>query len=79
MVDITRALKATPSATDTLCMKFKEKGWINANDHCSEAQLIECALEKIRQDPNKFETFVSLLRDITGITEVADKLERMCI
>ena len=79
MEDITRALQVTPSAKDTLCIKFKQEGWIDTIDDCSEAQLVECVLEKIRQDPSKFVTFVSMLRDTTGITDVADKLENnMC-
>ena len=79
MEDITRSLQATPSAKDTLCIKFKQEGWIDTIDDCSEAQLVECVLEKIRQDPSKFATFVSMLRDTAGITDVADKLEHnMC-
>ena len=79
MEDIIRAIRATPSAKDTLCIKFKQENWIDMTDDCSEAQLVECVLEKIRQDPSKFATFVSMLRDTPGITDVADKLEHnMC-
>ena len=78
MENIERSLKSTPSATSTLSTKFKQEGWIDTTEDCTEAQLVQCALEKIRQDSDKFPTFVSMLNGTAGMSDIAVELERLC-
>ena len=76
MEDITRSIKATPSALDTLCTKFAMADWMDYIGKCSEEKLIRCALEKIRQDSSKYSTFLAMIRDTTGLDTVADAMEQ---
>ena len=74
--DITRAIEATPHAKETISIKFKMKKWIDSNAVCSEAELANCALEKIRQDPKQFPIVVAMFRETAGMDIIADRLEQ---
>jgi hypothetical protein len=73
MEHITRALKATPDATKTLTLKFKQKGWIDPTTDCSEDQLITCAMGKIENDSSTFQDFVAMLSDTAGLQDVVNR------
>ena len=77
MEDIIRSIKATPSAHTTLCTKFKVESWIDILAKCSEEELVQKALVKIEQDSSNFSTFVTMLRDTSGIDIVEIVEERM--
>ena len=72
MEDIIRSIKATPSAHRTLCTKYKAKGWIDILAKSSEEELVELAVEKIRQNSSNFSTFVGMLQDTPGLEDIAD-------
>ena len=74
MEDIIRSIKATLSAHETLCTKFKVKSWINVLATCSEEQLVQSALVKIEQDSSNFSTFVTMLSDTPGL-DIGDIVE----
>ena len=74
MEDIIRSIKATPSAHETLCIKFQVKDWIDVLTECSEKQLVQKALVQIEQDSSNFSTFVTMLRDTPGL-DIADMME----
>ena len=75
--DITRAIKATPEVKECLSIKFKMKQWIKPTAACSEAELAQCALEKVRQDPEQFPILVEMFRDTVGMDIIAKKLEQI--
>ena len=74
--DITTAIKATPEVKESVLIKFKMKQWIKPTTACSEAELAECALEKVRQDPDQFPILVQMFRDTVGMDIIAKKLEQ---
>ena len=74
--DIITAIKATPEVKETLSIKFKMKEWIKPTAACSEAELAECALEKVRQDPGQFSVLVEMFHDTVGMNVIAEKLEQ---
>ena len=74
--DIITAIKATPEVKETLSIKFKMKEWIKPTVACSEAELAECALEKVRQDPEQFPVLVKMFHDTVGMNVIAKKLEQ---
>ena len=74
--DIITAIKATPAVKETLSIKFKMKEWIEPTAACSEAELAECALEKVRQDPEQFPILVKMFHDTVGMDNIAKKLEQ---
>ena len=74
---IIETIKATPSAKDSLSVKFKMSRWIDANVDCSEADLVFCALGRIQQDPNQFPLFLAMLRATAGMDIIADKLSNL--
>jgi hypothetical protein len=78
MEEVVRYLKATPNAHETLSIEFKSEGWIDHITNCSEEQLYQCALERIRQDQqgSQFSTFLTMLHDTPGLNEVANKVEQ---
>ena len=71
-----QAIKATPSVKETLSIKFKMAEWIDTTTKCTEEELVQCALEKVQQDPNHFQTFVRMLQDTPGMDIIAKKLEQ---
>jgi hypothetical protein len=75
--DITTAIKATPEVKESVLIKFKMKQWIKPTTACSEAELAECALEKVRQDPEQFPILLEMFRDTVGMDIIAKKLEQI--
>ena len=69
-------MRATPSAKETISTKFTMKKWIDPTAVCSEAELANCALEKVRQDPEQFPVVVAMFRDTAGMNIIADRLEQ---
>ena len=51
------------------------KEWIDSNAACSEMGLANCALEKVRQDPEQFPIVTAIFRDTAGMNVIADRLE----
>jgi hypothetical protein len=76
MEQIIRCVESTPSAHRTLCTKFQAKGWIDVIADCSVNQLVQCALERIRQDSSEFPTFLAMLHVTAGLRTVANKVEK---
>ena len=74
--DITTAISATPGVKGTLSNKFKMKGWIKHTVDCSEADLANCAVEKVRQDAEQFPILVDMFRGTPGMDIIADRLEQ---
>ena len=74
---ITRALKTTPSASQTLKQKMIEKGWLDPIASPTEEQLVTLVLERIDQDVNQFGEFIAMLRDIEGMDLIVNTLTGM--
>ena len=74
MIDIITALKATPGATDMLTGMYKQKGWMNINEHLTEDLLVTLALDRIQQDPNQYDLFIDMLCDIPGMDLIVDRI-----
>ena len=67
MSDIITALKSTPGATDKLTGKYKQEGWMDITENPTEDQLVTLTLQRIKQDPNQYDMFIDMLRDISGM------------
>ena len=72
--DIVRALQLTPSAKQTLCLKFIEREWLDLSADPKEKDLVTQALGRIELDVNQFEVFVEMLRDIEGMDQIVQIL-----
>ena len=68
--DIVRALQLTPSAKQTLCLKFKEREWLDLPADPTEERLVTQALGRIELDVNQFEVFIKMLDDIKGMDQI---------
>ena len=64
---IVDTLKSSPSAKETLTLRYKEKKWMDVREQLDEQALITIALQRIEMDCRQFDTFVSMLKDITGM------------
>ena len=73
---IIRMIKATPSAKETVFRKCKMASWIATDTDCPIDNLVDCVLQRIREDASEFSIFVKMLRDTTGMATLADKLEK---
>ena len=71
---ITSALKSTPGATDKLTGKYKQKGWMDINEQPTEDKLVTLALTRIKQDPNQYDMFIDMLRNIPGMDLTMDRI-----
>ena len=74
--DITTAIQATPGVKGILSNKFKMIEWISPTADCSEADLANCAVEKVRQDAGQFPILVDMFRGTAGMDIIADRLEQ---
>ena len=72
--DIVRALQLIPSAKQNLCLKFKEREWLDLPADPTEEQLVYQALGRIELDVNQFEVFVKMLDDIKGMDPIVQNL-----
>ena len=72
--DIVRALQLTPSAKQTLRLKFIEKEWLGLHADPTEDVLVTQALGRIQSDVNQFEVFVEMLRDMEGMDQIVQNL-----
>ena len=75
MENIIDALKATPSVKYKLNVQCKEKGWLSASADPLEEELVRLVLERIRWRASQFTLFKGMLREITGMDQIANTLE----
>ena len=73
---IVQAIKATPSVKESLSIKFITAEWIDTTTQCTEKELVQCALGKIEQESSKFQTFVRMLRETTGMDTIAKMVKQ---
>ena len=74
LVDITDILKLTPSAQAKLTQLYQQNKWLEITDKPNADELVRLALARIKLDPGQYYLFVSMLRDITGLNIIADKI-----
>ena len=74
---ITEALKATPGAKGHLIVLYMQHGWLNyITENPAEDELVSLALQRIKQDPNQYDLFIDMLRDIPGMDLIVAVLTR---
>ena len=73
--DITNAIRMTPSAVDNMRQKFVQEDWLDPGRKPDEVELVNAALGRIQAKCSEFKVFIAILRDITGLDLIADKLE----
>ena len=65
--DIITALRSIPDAKDKLTGKYKQGQWIDITGTPTEDQMVNLALQRIKQDPKQYDIFIDMLRDIPGM------------
>ena len=65
--DITETLKLNSGARDKLTSLYQEHKWLNISEKPVEDDLVKLALNRIKQDPNQFDMFISILNEIEGM------------
>ena len=70
-------MQATPSMKETISSLFMEKEWIDIRAECSASDLVNCALEKIQQDPMQLSILVEMLRETVGMQDIVERLSRV--
>jgi len=76
---IITALQSNPSARNSLRQKFKEKGWLSITNSPTEEQLVTHALGRIELDPNQYGKLIAMLKEISGMDLIVNKLTGMAI
>ncbi|CAI8001635.1 hypothetical protein GBAR_LOCUS3229 [Geodia barretti] len=66
-VKLTRNIKATTDAEETLNDEFRRANWQDANSISNTRDMITKALNKIENDANQYVVFYGMLKDITGL------------
>ena len=74
MNNIITTLKSNPGATDMLTGMYKQKGWMNITVHPTEDQLVTLVLDRIKHDPNQYDMFIDMLRNIPGMDLTVDRI-----
>ena len=71
---ITTALKANPSAFQSLSLKLKEKEWQKFTDSPTEEELVYLVTNRIKLNASQFEEFLAMVNDIEGLDLLAKRL-----
>lgn len=71
---IIETLKANKSATDTLCLKCKERAWVGIADDLSPDGLMNVVLNRIKEDVSQYDVFMEFLGSIPGLDLVKDRI-----
>ena len=74
LVAITKTLKSTHGAREKLTLHYKQNEWIDITENPLEDELVTLALMRIKQDPNQYDLFVSMLHDIEGMDLVVNTI-----
>ena len=71
---ITTALKANPSAFQSLSLKLKEKEWQQVTDSPTEEELVCLVTNRIKLNASQFEEFLAMVNDVEGLDLVSKRL-----
>ena len=71
---ITTALKANPSAFQSLSLKLKQKEWQKITDSPTEEELVYLVTDRIKLNASQFGEFLAMVNDIEGLDLVAKRL-----
>ena len=74
-VNIVEALKATEAAIGNLTTQFHANSWIPDTENPTAEKLVTTALGRIKLDPAEFDIFIGMLKAITGLDKIVEKLE----
>ena len=74
LVAITNTLKSTPGAQAELTKHYQQNKWLDITENPNADKLVTLALERIKLDSSQYGLFVSILRCITGLDTIADKI-----
>ena len=72
-----RQIQITPSTKETISSLFMEKEWIDIRAECSASDLVNCALEKVRQDCTQLSILIEMLRKTVGMQDIVKRLRRV--
>lgn len=64
---ITSALENTLGATKQLSELYKQNEWLSLAVDATETDLVNTALNRIKQEASQFKLFVGMLREIPGM------------
>ena len=74
-VSIEDAIRAVPSAKERLISHYKQREWYSVRETpatVSESALIDCALERIKENHHHFSVFTDMLKEnkvfVTGLS-----------
>ena len=63
-----------PGAQAALTLHYQQNKWLAIDEDPSSETLIRIALTRIEHDPKQYDLFVAMLRSITGMGFIADKI-----
>ena len=72
---LTRHLHTNKEDRKTLFGKFVVKRWHSPGDCASENDLINIALNRIKDNPTEYEVFIEMLKQITGMANIVMDLK----
>ena len=72
--DLTTALRVTSGAEISLLMKFQELSWLPIGAEASAKELVTLALNRIDNDVRDYDVFVNMLKNVTGIGQMVNKI-----
>ena len=64
----------SPGALTELTQLYQQNRWLDITDKPNADELVTLALERIKVDPNEYCLFVAMLRSITGMENIAQKV-----
>lgn len=59
---------------ESLITQFQMKKWLDITTRASEKTLVQVALGRIQQDARQFEIFVHMLRNVTGLEDILQRI-----
>ena len=76
LVNLTGYLQNNASAELDLVRQFQAKGWLTCTpgNKVDADALLALVLERIRFNPNEYDTFVAMLEEVTGTESIVNTL-----
>ena len=72
---LTERLRTNKQAKKELFDEFVSKKWHGPGDCPSENDLVNIALNKIKQDPSEYKVFIAMLEQVSGIRDIVENLK----
>ena len=76
---IIATLQANKAAGESLCLKLKQKEWVNVTDDPPPQEVMKVVLNRIKDDVSQFHVFMNLIGSTAGLDLIMKQIEETMV